>query len=818
MKHDKKTSGNPSWRTGKRITLIIIYYTMNKNLLFGVVAATGMLLATSCTNDELDKVRSGNECVVSFTLEQPSISTRAYSDGLTANTLTYAVYESGETEALITSEDEVTFSNKTATVNLRLVTGKSYDILFWADAEESPYTFDAATQTVTVDYASAASNDEKRDAFFAAEKGLTVDGVINKTITLQRPFAQLNIGATDMEEAAAAGFTPKQSSVTVKNVYNSLNLLSGEVSDAAEVTYALAAIPEESETFPVADAKYLAMNYLLVGSEKELADIEFTVSDGSLSIDRSYASVPVQRNWRTNIYGKLLTDEAAFNISIDPDYEGGNEIVPCVATNADQLAAALTADAEYISVILNADIDLPISSLGQQTPGSGEYKLGGENTKSIMIDLNGKKLNLTTTYMSSIGAKNADATMTIKNGTMTSSTTDGTWNIYDLTFANCNYVINDVVFEKAIAFTNTGKTATMKNVTINEDHSYYAIWISAVGQTVTIDGLTVKSGRGIKIDEEYVNEVAKVTLNISNATFTTLLKAAILVKSKEGAEINVSNIDISKVVADKNFAVWVDEDSKDYADKVIVNGALVKTEGSNDVIAVNSSEELAKATIEDNATIYLGVGTYIIPDQAKEKTLSFIGLGKPEDTKIAPQDDGSYEGCDYSLDGATVTFENISINTNSETYTGYARCTGTYKNCIINGTYTLYGNSTFENCTFNVSGDVYNIWTWGAPEAKFDNCTFNSDGKAILLYGNANTKLTIENSIFNDKGGLTDKKAAIEIGNDYDASYELIVNNTTVNGYEINDTGINTGTTLWANKDSMGKDKLNVVVDGEDVY
>lgn len=791
---------------------------MNKNLLFGVVAATGMLLATSCTNDELDKVRSGNECVVSFTLEQPSISTRAYSDGLTANTLTYAVYESGETEALITSEDEVTFSNKTATVNLRLVTGKSYDILFWADAEESPYTFDAATQTVTVDYASAASNDEKRDAFFAAEKGLTVDGVINKTITLQRPFAQLNIGATDMEEAAAAGFTPKQSSVTVKNVYNSLNLLSGEVSDAAEVTYALAAIPEESETFPVADAKYLAMNYLLVGSEKELADIEFTVSDGSLSIDRSYASVPVQRNWRTNIYGKLLTDEAAFNISIDPDYEGGNEIVPCVATNADQLAAALTADAEYISVILNADIDLPISSLGQQTPGSGEYKLGGENTKSIMIDLNGKKLNLTTTYMSSIGAKNADATMTIKNGTMTSSTTDGTWNIYDLTFANCNYVINDVVFEKAIAFTNTGKTATMKNVTINEDHSYYAIWISAVGQTVTIDGLTVKSGRGIKIDEEYVNEVAKVTLNISNATFTTLLKAAILVKSKEGAEINVSNIDISKVVADKNFAVWVDEDSKDYADKVIVNGALVKTEGSNDVIAVNSSEELAKATIEDNATIYLGVGTYIIPDQAKEKTLSFIGLGKPEDTKIAVQDDGSYEGCDYSLDGATVTFENISINTNSETYTGYARCTGTYKNCIINGTYTLYGNSTFENCTFNVSGDVYNIWTWGAPEAKFDNCTFNSDGKAILLYGNANTKLTIENSIFNDKGGLTDKKAAIEIGNDYDASYELIVNNTTVNGYEINDTGINTGTTLWANKDSMGKDKLNVVVDGEDVY
>ena len=47
---------------------------------------------------------------------------------------------------------------------------------------------------------------------------------------------------------------------------------------------------------------------------------------------------------------------------------------------------------------------------------------------------------------------------------------------------------------------------------------------------------------------------------------------------------------------------------------------------------------------------------------------------------------------------------------------------------------------------------------------------------------------------------------------------ELIVNNTVVNGYEINDKGINTGSTLWGNKNSMGTDKLNVVIDGVDVY
>lgn len=237
----------------------------------------------------------------------------------------------------------------------------------------------------------------------------------------------------------------------------------------------------------------------------------------------------------------------------------------------------------------------------------------------------------------------------------------------------------------------------------------------------------------------------------------------------------------------------------------------------------SSNEDITNAISAGVTTISLTPGTYIIPDDAKGKTLTFIGTGNPEDTKIATQDDGSYEGCDYSLDGATVTFENITINTDSHTYTGYARCKGTYKNCVINGTYTLYGDSKFENCTFNVSGDVYNIWTWGAQNAEFDSCTFNSDGKALLLYqeGTNTVNLTVKNCTFNDNGGLTAKKAAIEIGDapyGKTPTYNVTVSGTTVNGYEINDEGINTGTTLWGNKNSMPADRLNVTVDGVNVY
>lgn len=491
-------------------------------------------------------------------------------------------------------------------------------------------------------------------------------------------------------------------------------------------------------------------------------------------------------------------------------------------SNAAQLASALTSDASEISVTLVEDIDLPIASLGQQTGGSGEYKLGGENTESILIDLSNHKLNLTTSYMSKLGAKNDEAVFTIQNGTMTSSSTGGTWNIYDLTFANCNYKIEDVVFEKSIAFTNDNRTVTMNGVTINEHNGdFYAMWISAVGQNITIDDLTLSSiGRGIKIDEEYVKDPAKVTLNISNSKFTTASKAAIMVDSKEGAEINVANVDISKVAADPVFTVWIDEDAKDYADNVIVNGAKVRIEGSNEQIVATSNEELATVAIADNATIYLTKGEYVIPAAAKGKTVTFIGTGNPEDVEVAVTKVGTGgENCDFGLDGSTVTFEGITITTNSSTYIGYARCKGTYKNCVINGTYTLYGDSKFENCIFNVSGDVYNIWTWGAPNATFDGCIFNSDGKAMLLYGGEDTNLTINNCTFNDDEGLADlKKAAIEIGDDYGSSYVLIVNNTVVNGFAINDTGYNTGTTLWANKNSMPKDRLSVTVDRNVVY
>ena len=324
------------------------------------------------------------------------------------------------------------------------------------------------------------------------------------------------------------------------------------------------------------------------GSGVDTLNISGTKFLGDIIADKT--AVEIHNNSKSQVYNVNINDvsvgEGIINglYRIKPANVGEvnvtvNGVADAVST-AENLAAILMGNEKNISVELSADIDLPIGSLGQITGGSGEYKLGGADTESIVIDLNGHKLNITTTYWSNLGAVNSDATITVKNGTMTSSQPTGTWNSYDLTFSNCNYVFENVVFDKAVALANTGKSVSIKDVTINETHDYYALWICAEGQNVTIDGLTVNSnGRGIKIDEQYSNEaVAKVTLKVSNAEFNTAKKAAIMVKSAAGADITIENVDISGVAADSTNTVWVDADASAFADKVTVTGGSVIVE------------------------------------------------------------------------------------------------------------------------------------------------------------------------------------------------------------------------------------------------
>lgn len=511
---------------------------MNKKLFLGMFAAAGMLMATSCQNDELDAVQSGKESVVSFTLEQPGIATRAYSDGLTAKTLTYAVYEAGTQTVVTQSEDEVTFTNKTATVNLRLVTGKSYDILFWADAENAPYTFDARNQTITVAN-NLTSQDESRDAFFAAEKSLLVDGAINKTITLYCPFAQLNIGTTDAEEDAVKNYAPIQSSVTVKNVYNTLNLLSGEVTGATGLTYAMANIPGEGETFPVDGVKYLSMNYLLVDAEKELVDVEFTVSNGSHTITREYTAVPVQRNYRTNIYGKILTDPADFNIIIEEEYEKPDYEV--VVWDGKTVTEPTSNDTEW--TIATAAEWIYLTQKGA----------GNKNIKLVAnIDFGGHEIKAITSWQSLDGQG-----FTISNFTMLPNSSGYTTGLFQGDGHTANATIKNVTIENVKA--------------VNKTEEYG--WIGVIGgnientSVVNLEKVTVRNADlcGVKNVAGLIGYVASgATLNIKDCLVDGSYFHNFAVAGESGyvaglvgrpvGTVNVTNSNVTNTTIDAYYA------------------------------------------------------------------------------------------------------------------------------------------------------------------------------------------------------------------------------------------------------------------------
>ncbi len=834
---------------------------MNKKLFLGMFAAAGMLFATSCSNDELDVVQSGNEAQVTFSLAaEGGIATRAISDGTGAKKLVYAVYNaSGELIETIANTDvngqivdNSAFDNGlTENVTITLAKGQQYTVAFWAQNPNCTAYTTTDLKNVTIDYAGL-NNDETRDAFFKAET-FTVTGNTEIDVVLKRPFAQINVGVyqTDWDAAKASGIEIEKSKVTIENAATSINLLTGEVGGEQTVEYGFDIIPAQFATPETLDVDldkdgtkenyvYLSMSYILANDETTgyaktaLEDLDFTfapISGNNINFSEGLNAVPVQRNWRTNIIGKILTGDVTFNITIDPIYDGEYNNGEAQPVNINGVYYATIQDAvnnvndgdvikvatgtytEVVKVASGKNFTLEaagpnvvIAALDHQSNGTPSTVKVKGITFDNSITLAGWFTGTAQNIAPCVGAWGGNLTFEdctfIVAGTSGRETGVMTWwttenNVMSLSFNNCTFEgQNDHANARAMQIYGY-VNMEVSNCTFNTNKDYTLKYVANEGNIATFSNNIVNNSENFVELGSSVYPGSNYTANIINNTLGNGINTHIIANNEN------QNVNLNGNVS------------------VIAEGVVKDANGN---YIASSNEGITNAISDGATTINLIQGNYVIPSSAQGKTLTIIGTGTPEDVKVAVTKVGSGgENCDYGLDGSTVTFESITITTNSSTYIGYARCNGTYKNCVINGTYTLYGDSKFERCTFNVSGDVYNIWTWGAKNMEFDRCTFNSDGKALLLYqeGTNTVNLTVKSCIFNDNGGLTSKKAAIEIGDaPYGATptYNVTVSGTTVNGYEINNEGFNTGTTLWGNKNSMPAERLNVTIDGVNVY
>lgn len=825
---------------------------MNKMFFLGMFAAAGMLLATSCSNDDLIEQASGNTATVSFSLAtEGAPMSRAISDGSGAKKLVYAVYNANSEliDTISGADANGQFVNNNAfdnglteTVNITLAKGQQYTVVFWAQNPNCTSYTTTDLKNVTVDYAGL-NNDETRDAFFKAET-FTVSRDAEIDVTLKRPFAQINVGITDEDYQAAkeSGIEIEKSAVAIKNAATSINLLNGRVSGETEVYYSFATVPAKFDTpedlsvtvnNTTTKYKWLSMSYILVNDENggdnkatlESDGLKFTfkpASGSEIVFDEGLNNVPVQRNWRTNILGELLTGDIQFKITIDPIYAGDYN-----SPEFEPIAEGVSYDAMTSTFFLTSKAGL--IWFAKQT----------NTANSTYGDFKGKTVKLTTD-------------VDLNNDTWTPiGTQTAFWGIFDggnNTISNLTVNVTDDnnaagLFARAIG---TVKNVKLSNVNITGHYKAGAIVGDALCSLIEnchVDGGTITSTPNN--DKDNANHVGGIAgylsaepnawvknSSVKNLTIMAYRNVGGVVGTANGSAIVLNNsIDNVNVIADQ-LVEYKEPTKADEPKNVLGCNKGAATESNNicNNVAVyryyiNNQNEafagtdkgLTYAANKNVNTINLYDGEYDI-NNCKQKTLTIVGT---KNVIIKVVGEGQEEGkgqIDYGLDGSSVTFKGITIKTNNQTYAGYARLNANYIGCAFDNCYCLNGYSSFTDCTFDVSGDQYNIWTWGAPKATFNKCTFNSDGKAMLLYGTVNTELTIENSVFKDKGGLSDKKAAIEIGNDYDKSYTVVVNNTIVNGYEINDKGINTGTTLWANKNSMETDKLSVTVDGVKVY
>ena len=298
-----------------------------------ISACAAFVLAASCQKEVQQAELEYQDVTFAVNMTAPEM-TKALGDGSLAVLLDMAVYHDGKHISSIQLPG-VDREGMNATiigtpgrwrVTLTLAKNVEYDIVFWAHAEGAPYTFNKAEHQIVVDYEGAA-NDEVRDAFYNIVEGYTVtDSPVD--VELRRPFAQINIGASDyVPYITDFGFD--MTSTIACRVPSVLDVLDGSVSEEVEVEYALAQIPYEAgdKVLTKVDGvtyHWMSMNYILAAQTNSniYGDIEATFHYNGCDLDVTIPSVPYRRNYRTNILGTLFTGPAKFNVEVVPGFAG----------------------------------------------------------------------------------------------------------------------------------------------------------------------------------------------------------------------------------------------------------------------------------------------------------------------------------------------------------------------------------------------------------------------------------------------------------------------------------------------------------------
>ncbi|MBR2948021.1 MAG: hypothetical protein IKC17_05485 [Bacteroidales bacterium] len=458
---------------------------MRKYFLSFVALAAG-LFATSCQESIVEPQVAGP---TTFTVQLPdAMGTKAeIGSANTVNQLFVSVYAPGcSSEPLSSAVVEKTEGDGTFTVQFNLIQDQTYDLIFWAQTTDAyvdkSLNENARYDLRKIDISERFYSSENGAAFYAYQT-YVIDGQ-PKEATLRRPFAQLNIGTTveSLKTDADSDIILEGAKIEVKNVASSFNTVTGFGEGDGTTIYGqpLNFVKVVGEDIQVNSNQkyaklevggksyvYVTMDYLpIISSEtvpKDLVEIKLIIdTDQPTAIEHTFSSVPVQRNYRTNIVGNLISSTTDFIVEVNDDWAGAdNNIVKTEVSNATELQAAIenTVGGE---IVLTDDIVLT------QTLefGSASTKSGATAETEFILDLNGKTIDAPLAENSEtnhIYALENNSKLTIKgNGTINAR---GIFNYGGLTLENGT--INAIDGNGGYAIRNyPGSTFTMNGGTI----------------------------------------------------------------------------------------------------------------------------------------------------------------------------------------------------------------------------------------------------------------------------------------------------------------------------------------------------------------
>lgn len=387
--------------------------------IFSFAAAAALLFGAASCQKALTPGQEG-DCKVAFSFELPEeAATKAdIADGSIVDEIIYRIYVGNDVMYSGTIEKV----NGAFTLEQDLVTGQTYDLLFWAQKKGTGFYDTRDLKNVGINYGDRISNDETRDAFFGSRLGFEPMGIASEeTIYLYRPFAQVNFATSENDWNSASTFVNDgnkanrlKSSVVFDRLPSRFNVMAGDIVaghyyDNVVFEYNTAPALQDAhgnEDWIGYDGKryaWVAMNYVLASkgemTVKATAKFEHKKNIGS-PLTREVPNVPVKQNYRTNILGEFFTGGNVFNIVIVPGF------VNSFNNNDD------TDDVNNPDYILTIPIRKTFElggevSLTENLTISSPFVL--TNGKDVKVNLNGK----------SITCNNGSDAFVVTNGTLT---------------------------------------------------------------------------------------------------------------------------------------------------------------------------------------------------------------------------------------------------------------------------------------------------------------------------------------------------------------------------------------------------------------